>query len=41
LRQILVERELVPDGWIAWGAVPTDQPIGESASPEDCPEVGF
>jgi methionine synthase II (cobalamin-independent) len=26
-------RFLEADGWIAWGAVPTDRPVGESASP--------
>ena len=26
-------RHLDADGWIAWGAVPTDRPIGESADP--------
>lgn len=26
-------RHLDADGWVAWGAVPTDRPIGESADP--------
>ena len=26
-------RHMEGDGWIAWGAVPTDRPVGESASP--------
>jgi hypothetical protein len=26
-------RHLDADGWVAWGAVPTDRPIGESAEP--------
>ena len=26
-------RFLDGDGWIAWGAVPTDRPVGESADP--------
>jgi methionine synthase II (cobalamin-independent) len=26
-------RHLDADGWIAWGAVPTDRPVGESAEP--------
>ncbi len=26
-------RHLDADGWIAWGAVPTDRPVGESADP--------
>ena len=26
-------RHLEGDGWIAWGAVPTDRPVGEQASP--------
>ena len=29
----LLARFLEADGWIAWGAVPTDRPVGESASP--------
>src|SRR4051812_42455739 len=28
-----LSRFLEGDGWIAWGAVPTDRPVGESASP--------
>ncbi len=27
----ILSRHCDADGWIAWGAVPTDQPIGESA----------
>jgi hypothetical protein len=26
-------RHLDADGWIAWGAVPTDRPVGESPEP--------
>jgi hypothetical protein len=26
-------RHMEGDGWIAWGAVPTDRPVGESAAP--------
>ncbi|MBM3673766.1 MAG: hypothetical protein FJW88_02255 [Actinobacteria bacterium] len=29
----VVARHLDADGWFAWGAVPTDRPIGESADP--------
>jgi len=29
----VLSRFLEADGWIAWGAVPTDRPVGESASP--------
>jgi methionine synthase II (cobalamin-independent) len=28
-----IARFLDADGWIAWGAVPTDRPVGESADP--------
>jgi methionine synthase II (cobalamin-independent) len=28
-----LSRFLEGDGWIAWGAVPTDRPVGESAAP--------
>jgi hypothetical protein len=30
---IQLARFLDGDGWIAWGAVPTDRPVGESADP--------
>jgi hypothetical protein len=30
---ISISRFLDGDGWIAWGAVPTDRPVGESADP--------
>jgi hypothetical protein len=30
---IAIARFLEGDGWIAWGAVPTDRPVGESAQP--------
>ena len=26
-------RHLDADGWIAWGAIPTDRPVGESPEP--------
>jgi hypothetical protein len=26
-------RFLDGDGWVAWGAIPTDRPVGESAEP--------
>jgi hypothetical protein len=26
-------RHMEGDGWIAWGAVPTDRPVGEQAAP--------
>jgi methionine synthase II (cobalamin-independent) len=29
----VISRHLEADGWIAWGAVPTDRPVGESAEP--------
>lgn len=29
----VVARHLDADGWFAWGAVPTDRPLGESADP--------
>jgi methionine synthase II (cobalamin-independent) len=29
----VLARHLDADGWIAWGAVPTDRPVGESAEP--------
>lgn len=29
----VIARHLDADGWIAWGAVPTDRPVGESAEP--------
>ena len=29
----VVARHLDADGWIAWGAVPTDRPVGESVDP--------
>ena len=29
----VVARHLDADGWFAWGAVPTDRPVGESADP--------
>jgi hypothetical protein len=28
-----ISRFLEGDGWVAWGAVPTDRPVGESAAP--------
>jgi len=28
-----ISRFLDGDGWVAWGAVPTDRPVGESAAP--------
>jgi hypothetical protein len=28
-----IARFLDGDGWIAWGAVPTDRPVGEAADP--------
>jgi hypothetical protein len=28
-----IARHLDADGWVAWGAVPTDRPIGDSADP--------
>jgi hypothetical protein len=28
-----LSRFLEADGWVAWGTVPTDRPVGESASP--------
>jgi hypothetical protein len=28
-----IVRRVDGDGWIAWGAVPTDRPVGESADP--------
>jgi hypothetical protein len=30
---VAIARFLESDGWIAWGAVPTDRPVGESAAP--------
>ncbi len=30
---VAIARFLDGDGWIAWGAVPTDRPVGESADP--------
>jgi len=30
---VALARFLVGDGWVAWGAVPTDRPVGESADP--------
>ncbi len=30
---VALARFLDGDGWIAWGAVPTDRPVGESADP--------
>jgi hypothetical protein len=30
---VALSRFLDGDGWIAWGAVPTDRPVGESADP--------
>jgi hypothetical protein len=30
---VSLARFLDGDGWIAWGAVPTDRPVGESADP--------
>jgi hypothetical protein len=30
---VAISRFLDGDGWIAWGAVPTDRPVGESADP--------
>jgi hypothetical protein len=29
----VLARHLDADGWIAWGAVPTDRPVGESSEP--------
>src|SRR5262249_54348466 len=29
----VLARHLEADGWIAWGAVPTDRPVGESVEP--------
>jgi methionine synthase II (cobalamin-independent) len=29
----LLARHLDADGWVAWGAVPTDRPVGESVEP--------
>lgn len=29
----VLARHLDADGWVAWGAVPTDRPVGESAEP--------
>ena len=31
--RVALARFLDGDGWIAWGAVPTDRPVGESADP--------
>jgi len=28
-----IVRHLDADGWVAWGAVPTDRPVGDSADP--------
>jgi len=30
---VVLARFLDGDGWVAWGAVPTDRPVGESADP--------
>jgi hypothetical protein len=30
---VALARFLEDDGWVAWGAVPTDRPVGESAAP--------
>lgn len=29
----VIARHLDADGWIAWGAIPTDRPVGESSEP--------
>jgi Cobalamin-independent synthase, Catalytic domain len=29
----VISRHLDADGWVAWGAVPTDRPVGESVEP--------